>query len=105
MDAVNWDDGFAYTAPVGRFAPNPFGLHDVIGNVWEWCDDEAVLYSTGLARSSDARRNTAGQSGAGWRSLRGGSWLDPTRSAIRGRNPPSARRSQLGLRPARTITE
>jgi len=50
------DDGFAFTAPVGTFAPSKNGLHDLAGNVWEW------------VRDPDAQDDAGGK-------LRGGSWM------------------------------
>ena len=90
------------TAPVGSYAPNAFGLHDMHGNVWEWTEDcwngtYAGAPAGGSAwLSGDCTR----------RVLRGGSWLSSPgnlRAANRDRNPTGYRSSSLGFRVARTL--
>ena len=54
-------DGHVYTAPVGSFPPNAFGLYDMLGNVWEWCDDRRTDEATGENRDPVMR-------GGSWRS-------------------------------------
>lgn len=103
-----WNDGYADVAPVGTFAANPFGLHDVIGNVWESCADEyAADYQSTPARPGDGERSLPVQAGSRARVLRGGGWDSAasfTRSAFRLRYDPALRDINLGLRPARVIT-
>lgn len=95
------NDGWAYTAPVGRFRPNSFGLHDMIGNVWEWTED--CWNETYAGAPSDGSAWTSGD--CVLRILRGGSWNDLprlARSAYRDRVPNGDRDAVSGFRVARS---
>jgi serine/threonine protein kinase/formylglycine-generating enzyme required for sulfatase activity len=97
----DWDDGYATHAPIGTFPPNPFGLHEVIGNVWEWCRDAKVGYDTAAAQHDGLRG-----SGSPTRIIRGGSLAfraASSRSATRGDFFPGNRTGNVGLRPARRL--
>ncbi|MEK0081939.1 formylglycine-generating enzyme family protein [Benzoatithermus flavus] len=69
-------DGHVVTAPVGSLAPNPFGLHDMLGNVSEWVED---AYLPGADRYGDRRRNPKVEGDGRLRVRRGGSFDDPPR--------------------------
>ena len=69
------DSGYPFTAPVGSFLPNPFGLYDMLGNVWEWTAD---FWNEDLKSiPPDGSATTTGDSSR--RALRGGSWDDNPR--------------------------
>lgn len=93
------------TAPVGSYAPNAFGLHDMHGNVWELCED--VWHRDYNGAPSDGSAWTSGSDGwAVSRVCRGGMWklaAPQLRSAHRYCADPAARDSLYGVRVARTI--
>jgi len=91
---------FPYTSPAGSFAPNGYGLHDMSGNVMEWCWDRygASSYVNGVA---DPRGAVSGVN----RVRRGGDWEDGAlrcRAADRFFHSPDYRDRGLGLRQARS---
>jgi formylglycine-generating enzyme required for sulfatase activity len=114
QDIKDWqelDDGYASHAPVGTFAANFFGLHEVHGNVQEWCRDLYAHYSDQAPADQDARNTGDGllkaPPRANLHALRGGSFVHAARSAR------SAARKwvtfsylsdSVGVRPARPLT-
>ncbi len=103
--AADCDDGAAELAPVGRYRANAFGLHDMLGNAWEWVADCYAEGYEGAPTDGSAAMPVPGACAR--RSVRGGGWLtrpDRVSFAFRGRDPPDARYNYFGLRVARDLT-
>jgi formylglycine-generating enzyme required for sulfatase activity len=97
----NCTDGYVYTAPVGNFKPNKFGLYDMLGNLWEWtCSEFESKYGGKEQRCvKNVNKNNR-------LSLRGGSWNGGVawlRSANRYDRSPTIRDVLVGLRVARLL--
>lgn len=95
-------DGFPQTAPVGNFLANAFGLHDMLGNVWEWTADCWNPTYAGAPGTAAAR--TGGD--CAHRVVRGGSWGDKpqdVRFSDRFSVQARIRTSNIGFRVARDI--
>jgi formylglycine-generating enzyme required for sulfatase activity len=94
------DDGHAFVAPVGSYAANGFGLHDMLGNVWEHCATRFGPYPKGPVtdpEDGDLKRGFA---------VRGGGWSNvaaDARCATRNADPPHFCHSNLGFRAALAI--
>ena len=102
-NTVSCNDGRVFTAPVGTFAANRFGLFDMLGNVWEWVED--CWHDSYQGAPSDARAWTSGGD-CGRRVLRGGSWVslaENLRSGARGWYAAGSRRGLRGFRVSRTL--
>ena len=105
-DEANWNGDYPLlgcpkgkyrgkTLRVRSFPPNPWGLYDMHGNVWEWCQDWCDDYPSGSVV------DPTGPSSGSFRVSRGGSWAsraENVRAAYRGRNPPGFAFDSLGFR-------
>ncbi len=100
---VDWmDDGFTAHAPVGSYAANAFGLHDVIGNVSEWCLDTWEDWDVQHPRDGDGFCSVDETA----HNYRGGGFLHgpaEARSSTRNGGPPAFFSYYVGLRPARAL--
>jgi formylglycine-generating enzyme len=111
-EALKWDpydsekvfqcrDGYIHTAPVGSFEPNPFGLYDMLGNVWQWVGD--CFHEDYLKAPADGSAWISGR--CDFRIIRGGSWYyfpRSVRSAYRLRIPAGTHNLISGFRVVRT---
>lgn len=108
LKEVGWFDTNSHreTKPVGLKMPNAFGLYDMGGNVWEWCQDwwDEQYYAACAAQGTVT--DPPGPASGSHRVLRGGSWYsDPQncRAANRSNDTPDVRNYSVGFRLSRTL--
>lgn len=96
------DDRHAFTAPVGSYRANGFGLHDMLGNVWEFCSTHYGNYPVLETVDKEVRDPVGGDPKRGF-AVRGGGWSNiasDVRCASRNADPPHFCHSNLGFRVA-----
>jgi formylglycine-generating enzyme required for sulfatase activity len=97
-------DGYASLAPIGRFKPNPFGLYDIVGNVWEWLEDCYIVPYPPQPIDGTAVETEAA---CKYRAVRGGGWMtwpERPRHTWRGRDPEETQVvNYFGLRVVRDL--
>jgi formylglycine-generating enzyme required for sulfatase activity len=92
---ANYDENIGHTSPVGDYEPNPFGLYDTAGNVWEWTCSEYESEYNGKEKTCIIQNSSE------YRVLRGGSWIiNPryVRTTNRNGNTPGLRNDFNGFR-------
>ncbi len=96
------NDGYLFTAPVGTFPPNGYGLYDMAGNVWEWCADwYSPTYYRDRQDIESPLRNPEGPDTGERRVLRGGTWyraVHTIRNAERISDYPDSSLNVVGFR-------
>ncbi|QHB29106.1 chromophore maturation protein PvdO [Pseudomonas monteilii] len=98
-------DGFTYTAPVGSFPANAFGMYDMHGNVYEWVED--CWHTDYVGAPTDGSAWTTGGT-CTHRQIRGNDYLEPpifSRSGNRNEREPDVRGDWLGFRVARVLQD
>lgn len=102
-DIDTGEDGFTGTCPVDAYAANAFGLYNMSGNVWEWCDDWWSA-SWHVANTHATRVNPRGPHSGTAKAIRGGSYLchaaycNRYRVSARSSNAPAASTGHMGFR-------
>ena len=103
---VNCSDNYVYTAPVGSFKPNAFGLYDMLGNVYEWTLDCSHDNYAGTPPVEGSAWLEADKGDCSRRMVRGGSWFNlpqNLRSADRNRLNTDDADNNTGFRVARAL--
>ena len=101
---MSWSDSFPFTAPVGSFEANAFGLHDMLGNAAEWCSD---WYGAKYYESS-AETDPSGPTDGEGRVIRGGAFLHQPRhcrASLRITGTPTYQNYVIGFRVVAEVPE